>query len=312
MTPIDRHYLITGAAGFIGSHLGNRLIQLGNKVQGIDNYLHPVGAPPLFLIERADVREPEFLAIRARNCDAIIHLAAAINIDWAQAFPELAWEINVSGTLNVLEVARRFDLPLVYASSSEVYGTAQATAISETHPLDGHSVYSASKIAGDRLCRAYQQEQGLDVNVVRSFNTFGHHQGEDSYGGVIAKFTRQAIEGKPMTIYGSGTARRDYLWIDDAVSAYVLALETKFQGPVNFGTGTTVSVLDIATGISKLVNGDSESARSKTLWEHQSPRKGEVDCLRCDWSKARSLGWEPKTSFANGLYNYVEWAKRQT
>ena len=307
--PKDCRYLVTGAAGFIGSHLGNRLFQLGNRVYGLDNYLHPVGAPPLFKIERADVRDFEYLAISAKNADAIIHLAAAINIDWGQTFPELAWQINVDGTRNVLEVARRFDIPVIYASSSEVYGTAQATAMSETHPLDGQSIYSASKIAGDRLCRAYVLEHEMQINVVRLFNTMGYYQGDDSYGGVIAKFTRQALENKPMTIYGSCEQRRDYLWIDDAVNAYLLALTTRFPGPINFGTGTTVSVLDIARGVAELC-GLSPSG-PKTLWEHDKPRRGEVDCLRADWSKAKALGWEPKTSFANGLYNYIEWAKRQ-
>lgn len=302
-------YLLTGAAGFLGSHLGNKLDQLGARVLGADNYLHPVGAPPVFKIERADVREPEYIAIRVKNCDAIIHLAAAINIDWAQAFPELAWQINVGGTMNVLEVGRRLDVPIVFASSSEIYGTAQSTAISETHPLDGQSVYSASKIAGDRLCRAYVKEQGCEINVVRLFNTMGYYQGDDSYGGVIAKFTKAALNGKPMTIYGNGEARRDYLWIDDAVNAYLLALSTRFSGPINFGTGTTVSVLDIAQSVANLCGRVPNGPKS--LWEHQAARKGEVDCLRCDYSKAKSMGWEPQTKFEDGLRMYVEWARNQ-
>jgi len=310
--PKDHRYLLTGAAGFIGSHLGNRLLQLGNRVFGLDNYLHPVGAPPLFKIERADVRDFEYLAISAKNADAIIHLAAAINIDWGQIFPELAWQINVDGTRNVLEVARRFDIPVIFASSSEVYGTAQVTTISEKHPLDGQSIYSASKIAGDRLCRAYVIEHGMKINVIRLFNTMGYYQGDDSYGGVIAKFTRQALDGKPMTIYGSGEQRRDYLWIDDAVDAYCLALVKDFDGPINFGTGTTVSVIDIATDIARIVHGDSETSWNKTLWQHQAARKGEVDCLRADWSKAKDLGWEPKVNFQEGLERYVSWARNHT
>lgn len=311
----DQSFLITGAAGFIGSHLGNRLTEAGTRVYGLDNYLHPVGAPPSFKIDRADVREPEFVAVRARGCDAIVHLAAAINIDWARAFPEIAWDINVNGTIAVLEACRRLDIPIVYASSSEVYGSAQERLMSETHPLDGQSVYSASKIAADRLCRAYAIEQGLDVRVVRLFNTFGPYQGEDSYGGVIAKFTRLATEGKPMPIYGDGTQRRDYLWIDDAVSAYTLALTQKFDGPMNFGTGTTVSVLEIAEKIGWAIAGeDGKRGWSKTWWEFMPSRKAEVQCLRADWGKAQKMGWIPKTPFAQGLQQYVEWMKteRQT
>jgi len=306
--PSDRTYLLTGAAGFIGSHLGNRLLESGNRVYGIDNYLHPVGAPVEFKIEHADVREPEFVAVRARGADGVIHLAAAINIDWARGFPEIAWEINVVGTQNVLETCRRLDLPLVYASSSEIYGSAQERTMSERHPLDPQSVYGASKVAADRLCHAYQKEQGIKVNIVRLFNTFGPYQGQDSYGGVIAKFTRFALEGKPMTIYGSGEQRRDYLWIDDAVDAYLLALSTNFSGAVNFGTGTTVSVLDIARDVASLC--DLQPNGPKSLWEFGLPRPSEVDCLRADWTKAKSLGWAPKTTFLDGLQRYVEWAKQ--
>ncbi len=323
-------YLLTGGAGFVGSHLGNRLEQLGAHVKGLDNYLHPVGAPPTFKIERADVRDFEYLAISMKNCDAVIHLAAAINIDWGQTFPELAWEINVDGTRNVLEVARRFDIPVIYASSSEIYGSVQhicglpqscidegecenveCRTMTEYHPLDGQSVYSASKIAGDRLCRAYTIEQGMDINVVRSFNIFGLYQGDDSYGGVISKFTKAALNNKPMTIYGNGESRRDYTWYEDAVNAYLLALTTKFNGPVNFGTGTTISINELSTDIAHLVYGHAGDAWHATVAEHVAPRKGEVDCLRCDASKARAMGWEPKTTFQEGLERYVEWAKRQ-
>lgn len=305
----DRTVLVTGAAGFLGSHIGNRLHQLGARVLGIDNYLHSMGAPPTFKIDRADVREIEYLAVRAKNADIILHLAAAINIDWVQAFPELGLDINLNGTMNVLEVGRRFDIPVVFASSSEVYGTCQATAISETHPLDGHSIYSVSKIFGDRLCRSYAVEQGCDTRVVRLFNTFGYYQSDDSYGGVIAKFTKSALQGKPMTIYGTGESRRDYTWFEDSIDAFLFALTHRFEGPLNIGTGTTVSVLDIAQDVAKLC--DLTPNGPKMLWEHQAPRKGEVDCLRADASKARVLGWEPKVAFADGLERYVSWAKNQ-
>lgn len=318
----DKSYLITGAAGFIGSHLGNVLVSNNARVRGIDNYLHPVGAPPRFPVERADIREPEFILSRSKGVDAILHLAAAINIDAQNVSPELGLDYNVVGTFNVLEVARKLDLPMVFASSSEVYGSTQERAcwchggcvddgacgcpnqrsIDEGHPLDGQSPYAAFKIAGDRMCHAWKETYGMDINIVRSFNTYGPWQGDDAYGGVIAKFVSASLSRKPMTIFGTGEQRRDYLWIDDSVSAYLFALSTRFPGPVNFGTGTTVSINELA----HLIGAETGFTQAT----HIAPRAGEVHVLRCDWSKAGELGWRPTVRFREGLSRYIEWARK--
>ena len=144
----------------------------------------------------------------------------------------------------------------------------------------------------------------MEINVLGCFNVLGPWQANDGYGGVIARFTKCALDGRPMPIFGDGSQRRDYTWIDDAVDAYLLALSTKFDGPLNVGTGTTVSILEVAQDIHKIVG-----RTPKSVWEFQEPRRGEVDCLRADASKARELGWEPKVAFADGLQRYVDWAK---
>ena len=299
---------ITGAAGFIGSHLGNRLIEMGNAVYGLDSYFHATKNPLKFECERGDVRWPDLLLMRARNADAIIHLAAAINVDFSAADPESVYDVNLGGTLNILEAARKLDKKVVFASSSEIYGTAQERVMDEAHPLDGQSPYAASKIAADRACKAWQDAYGLKVNTVRLFNTFGPWQADDGYGGVIAKFSKQCLAGKPMTVYGQGDQRRDYLWIDDAVNAYLLALERDFNGPVNFGTGTTVSIRELASSIAVNVYG-GKIADVKSLWEFGPERRGEVDCLRCDASKAKEMGWEPTVGFQDGLKRYMEFMR---
>jgi len=286
----------------------------GARVLGLDNYFHAQkSAPRRFEVENGDIRFEELLAMRMRDKDAVFHLAAAINVDFSHVLPAPAFDINVTGTLNVLECARKFDVKVVFASSSEVYGTQQDTkcadgtahgyrAIAEDHPLDGQSPYAASKIAADRMCKAWADTYGMKVSIVRLFNTFGPWQADDGYGGVIAKFVRQDLAGEAMTIYGTGEQRRDYVWVDDSVDAFVLALQRDLPDPTNFGTGTTVSIRDLADFI-------GEEVGQPWRFTIEPPRTGEVDCLRCDWSKAKGLGWEPKTDFSTGLSRYVRWAK---
>ena len=261
------------------------------------------------------------MLMRMKDVDTVVHLAALINVDFSAKAPEHVFDVNLNGTLVVLEAARKLDKPVIFASSSEVYGTAQERAMNEKHQLNGQSPYAASKIAADRACKAWNDTYGMDIKIMRLFNTFGPHQANDGYGGVIAKFTSQAIAYKPMSVYGTGEQRRDYLWVDDAVDAYILALSSqRWPGPVNFGTGTTVSVMDIATRIYWEIHNpggkyaphdesDREDFKSARDYIYTDPRPGEVDCLRCDATKARSLGWEPKTAFQEGIHKYVGWAK---
>ena len=304
--PTGKTIFLTGAAGFIGSHLGNRLVELGNKVKGLDNFYHASGQPLKFRCETGAVQDGTHLAILAKNCDVIVHLAAVISIDNSIEYPEGPLDTNTTGVLKTLETARRQDIPFVFASSSEVYGATQATSMDESHPLDSQSPYAATKVFGDRLCFSYRRTYGMDINVVRLFNTFGPYQASDGYGGVIAKFVRQAMEGKPMTIFGDGSQERDYLYIDDAINAYLMALTESFDGPVNFGGGKPVSVIDIARKIENLVH--LIAPERKAAWEFGKPRRGEVQKLWCNADKARAMGWEPTVTFDEGLERYVRWA----
>ena len=154
------------------------------------------------------------------------------------------------------------------------------------------------------MCHAWAKTYGLRVSALRSFNTFGPGQSDDGYGGVIAKFVRCALAGRPATIFGDGTQKRDWMWIDDAVDAYLLALDRPFPGPVNFGTGSSHSVNTLLETVAGLVGIEKDCI-------HGSPRAGEVQELLCDNRMARSLGWTPKVGFEEGLRRYVHSAKAQ-
>jgi len=293
--------LITGAAGFIGSHLYEYLKNMGHKVVGIDNLSHPCGKK--IKTQYADVRYFKELYPYFMNCDVVFHLAAQISVDKSIYNPEETIATNILGTQNILELARKFKTRVVFASSSEIYGSSQSDFMYEGHPLDAQSPYGASKIAGDRLCYAYYKTYGMEIVVVRNFNTFGEYQAADSYGGVIAKFTKAALSNKPLEIYGDGTQERDYMHVKDAVHAYDIAKELPAGSVVNFGSGRTIKIIDLANRIIDITD-------SKSKIVHVTPRKGEVQRLCSDISKAMSFGFNPKTDFWKDLEGYITWLQR--
>jgi len=252
-----------------------------------------------------DVLDAELVDNLVKRVDVIFHLAAQINVDYGNLNPQETTEINTIGTLNVLEACRKYKRTLVYASSSEIYGSSQEQFMDESHPTDAQSVYAASKLAGDRLCKAYFETYGTDVRILRNFNTFGEYQRNDSYGGVIAIFTDLALKGKSPIIFGNGEQERDYMWIDDAIWAYDIIWKKGKAGDVmNAGTGKTVKIKDLAMMIHKYTGCPAP--------EFTAARPGEVRRLCAGINKARSLGFEPKTDFEKNLIQYVNWRKHES
>ena len=197
--------LITGARGFIGSHLGNRLVELGHQVVGVDNKHHTSTNEIKFdcMTDTFQNLLSPINDIEKHFWDVIIHLAAFINVDESIEDPVMYMDNNAMGTLEVLEYVRKHPkTKLIFASSAEVYGTAQRMLMDEDHPLDPQSPYAVSKLAAEQMCKNYAQIYGLDITVVRNFNTFGEHQSGGRYGGVIAKFKNLAKSGKPLEVYG--------------------------------------------------------------------------------------------------------------
>ena len=294
--------LITGAAGFIGSHLYEKL-KKNNEVIGIDNFFHSSTHPLTKEVRYCDVRYYQDIEKFIDWADVVFHLAAQIHVDRSLISPIETTDININGTLNVLEAVHKYGKKMVFASSSEVYGTAQKSFIDEKHPLDAQSPYAASKVAGDRYCKAYYDSFGTQVAILRNFNTFGPYQADDSYGGVIAIFTRKALLGEPLVVYGDGEQERDYMSVQDAVGGYEFCIQEELWGqPINIGTGKTVTINELALKIKKLT-------KSKSKIIHGEPRPGEVRCLRADTTFATDKGFKIKTKFDDNLKEYVQWYK---
>ena len=305
--------LITGGAGFVGSHLCEKYTKEGHTVLCLDNFMngnlmnirHLLDFRNFKLI-KGDIRDYSLLEKLMPDVDVVFHLAAQIHVDRSYIEPQLTYEVNVMGTQNILEVARIHDVKkIIFASTSEVYGSAEYAPIDEKHPLNAPHPYGASKIAADRMCYAYIQTYGMNINITRLFNLYGPRQKDIGYGGVISIFTRRVLSNIPPIIYGDGLQTRDYTYISDAVKAYDLILNHNepIKEPLNFGNGTELSILDIANMIIDLCG------KSGTIQPvHVEPRIGEVKRLIADSTRTKNLlGWEPEYSLEEGLKSFVQW-----
>lgn len=305
--------LITGGAGFIGSHLCDEYVSKGHTVVCLDNFssgnllnIRHLLDYRNFKLVKGDIRDAELLDKVMREVEAVFHLAAQIHVDRSYVEPRLTYEVNVMGTQNVLEAARLHDVgKVIHASTSEVYGSALYAPIDEKHPLNAPHPYGASKTAADRLCYAYVQTYGMNISVLRLFNLFGPRQRDVGYGGVISIFGRRVLSDLCPIVYGDGRQTRDYTYVDDAVRAYDMVLNhaEPLPGPINFGNGKEVSIVELAN---KLIDICGKTGVVKVV--HTSPRIGEVKRLIADASKAsETLGWEPAVALNDGLVRYVQW-----
>jgi dTDP-glucose 4,6-dehydratase len=297
--------LITGGAGFIGSHLADRWLAEGHRVT-ILNTLSDSAEANLRVIRPGasvvwgSITDQEVVTKTLRDHDVIVHLAARIHVDESIADPGSTWMANVLGAYNVLEAARRQGARVIYGSSCEVYGFSEALPIAEGAELRPHSPYAASKAAGDRLCYAYFKTYGLNVTVVRPSNVYGERQKKGVGGALIPTLVSRALAEKSLMVFGDGKQSREYLNVDDVVRAYDLILnrERLAGEAINVGSGVTVSILEIAQFI---------AARTGVKIEHAPARPGEVPAFLLDSSKVKRLGFSPQVSIWDGLDRYVQW-----
>lgn len=286
--------LVTGGCGFIGSHLCEALQANDYEVRAYDLYHSRDDRGWLggwgcnIEVVLGDVRDFHATREAMRGCDAVIHLAALIDIPYSYVAPQSYVETNAIGTLNVLQAARDLGVKkLVCMSTSEVYGSAQYVPMDEKHPLNAQSPYAATKIAADQLALSFYRSFGLPVTIARAFNTYGSRQ---STRAVIASILAQ-MPGKVKV--GSLTPTRDFMHVSDTVAGIIACLECGESGEIyNLGTGTETSIKQLL----EILGADYEQEP-----ERLRPALSEVDRLCCDWTKARELGWQPITTLETGL-----------
>ena len=310
-----KRVLITGAGGFIGSHLTEQAVAAGAKVRAIVHYngrgdlghLTQLDAAARDAVEivSSDVRDRTAMKQAVEGCDVVLHLAALIGIPYSYRAPQSYVDVNIVGTLNILEACRDVGVArLVHTSTSETYGTAQYVPIDEKHPLHAQSPYAATKVAADQLAYSYFASFQTPVVIVRPFNTYGPRQ---SMRAVIPTIIAQALAGDQLKL-GSLTPVRDFLYVKDTARGFLAAAtanESVLGEVLNLGTGVGVTIGDVVDRVGKRLN---KQLKVTTNDDRLRPEKSEVLMLLCSAEKTKRLtGWEPKVDLDAGLAETIAW-----
>jgi dTDP-glucose 4,6-dehydratase len=311
--------LVTGADGFIGSHLTEALVRQGFNVRAfvlynsfnswgwLDNCASDV--KDKFEVFSGDIRDPNGVNEAMKGCDAVLHLAALIAIPYSYHSPDTYVDTNIKGTLNVLQAARKLNVSrVIHTSTSEVYGTARFVPITEEHPLQGQSPYSATKIAADQLAYSFYSSFSLPVVIARPFNTYGPRQ---SARAVIPTIITQIANGQHQIKLGALSPTRDFSHVSDTVAGFIAALKSKraIGEVVNFGSNFEISIADTAHAVAQAMGCSIDVITDE---KRIRPEKSEVERLYASNIKARDLlGWSPqyggREGFIRGIKETVEW-----
>jgi NAD dependent epimerase/dehydratase len=314
MTLRGKKVFVTGAGGFLGSHLVERLVSLGAQVRALVRYnsrndqglleFLPADIKENVAVVAGDLTDAHSINRALNGVEVVFHLAALIGIPYSYIAPAQYVAVNCGGTLNLLEAALAQGVErFIHTSTSEVYGTAQYIPIDESHPLKGQSPYAASKIGADKLAESYHLSFGLPVVTVRPFNTYGPRQ---SARAVIPAIISQALNGKVIHL-GSLEPRRDLNYVSDTINGFIhAATKSRAIGQtINLGTGEAVSIGDLTKKIIALIGVDKEIVISS---ERCRPENSEVWHLQCDNSKAQEiLDWRPAVSLEEGLQRTIDY-----
>ncbi|GIQ62825.1 NAD-dependent dehydratase [Paenibacillus cisolokensis] len=314
-----KRVLVTGADGFIGSHLTETLVRAGYNVRAFVYYnsfnswgwldQSPEEIKRELDVFAGDIRDPHGVRSAMQGCDAVLHLASLIAIPYSYHSPDTYVDTNIKGTLNVLQAAKELGVAkIVHTSTSEVYGTAQYVPIDERHPLQGQSPYSASKIGADQMALAFYRSFGLPVGIIRPFNTYGPRQ---SARAVIPTIITQLAQGNRKIKLGAIHPTRDFNYVEDTVEGFISFLESSrsIGEEINIGSNFEISIGDTARLIARLMNVELEIETDEIRLR---PEKSEVERLWADNRKARELlNWQPayggEKGFEAGLAKTIEW-----
>ncbi len=307
---MSKRCLVTGGAGFIGSHLTEELLAQGWQVHVLDDLStgersNLATLRPAPMMYEGDVRDPAVVQRAVEGTEVVFHLAAIASVQRSLEDPKLIHDVCAGGTLNVLDAARRAGVRrVVYAGSASAYGLPTAEVQSEDTPLQPLSPYAAAKLAGEMYAQAFAHSFGLETVRLRFFNIFGPRQRPDSpYSGVIAIFTAIMSSGRTPIVHGDGLQSRDFTAVPDVVQALIKAATAPgVSGKVyNVGTGKSVTILDLVAAL-------NHELGTTLVPEHGEARVGDVRFSRADITRARQeLGYEPKVSFEEGLARTLAW-----
>lgn len=305
--------LVTGGAGFIGSHITDFLLSKGNNITCIDNFnnyynpelkrkniKHNLGKTNFKLIE-GDIRDRDLIKnILQEKFDYVFHLAAQPGVRASIKNPILVNDINVNGTINILNEAMNSSVKkVIFASSSSVYGDVKTFPIKEDHPLNPISPYGASKICGERYCKIFEDVYGLKTVSLRYFTVYGPRMRPDL---AINIFTKSTLNNEPISVFGDGLQTRDFTFVKDVVDATILSMKNG-KGEYNIGGGNRLPLIDLINKIKELTNSESKII-------YKDAQKGDMKHTWADNNKARKeLDWNPKTKVDEGLKLYVDWVK---
>ena len=308
--------IVTGGAGFIGSHIVDRILREGYEVlviddlsQGrLDNISQHLNNQNFKFI-KADIRDSERINTIVKDADAILHQAAVVSVTRSLEDPAYTNDVNVTGTLNLLKASTNSNVKkFIYASSCAVYGDAKAPRQSEETPTSPKSPYAATKVAAENYCKTFNRLYGLEAIPLRYFNVYGARQSYGPYSGVITNFIDRLIREEPPVIHGDGEQARDFVDVSDIVEANILALERAgvSSDPINIGTGTATSIKDLANLLIDI------TGRRNLKPAFDQPRTGDIRHSCADITKARrALGYEPKVPLREGLVKLLAFTKSQ-
>ena len=305
--------LVTGADGFIGSHLTQTLASKGYNVRALSQYnsfnnwgwLEQLDCKNDIEILSGDIRDPNYCKTITKDVDIIFHLAALIAIPFSYVAPDSYVETNIKGTLNICQAAKDNRVSrLIHTSTSEVYGTAKYVPIDENHPLQPQSPYSATKIAADAMAMSFYNSFDLPVTIARPFNTYGPRQ---SARAVIPTIITQIASGKKEIQLGDPSPTRDFNYVEDCCRGFVMLAESEktIGETINIGSNTEISIGDTFNLIKELMSSDVTLVNDE---KRKRPKKSEVFRLWCDNKKIKELiGYEPKVDIKNGLKKTIDW-----